>query len=85
MRRNRIGAFITAGIIAVGALMTVNAPAAQAKPIAEKTIRSECKADGGTYGTYVYAGHRYSSCGYRDIDGNYWMDNYTDGHYTHTV
>jgi hypothetical protein len=85
MKHTSIAALIAAGTIAFGALMTVTAPTVLAKPIAEKTIRSQCKADRGDYSTYVYQGHRYSSCGYRDISGDYWIDYYTDGEYTGTV
>jgi hypothetical protein len=75
-----VGAVITAGAIAVGAMATVTAPAAHAKPISEKTIKSECKSAGGTYAT----SNGLSSCKYKGIDGGTYVDSYIDGEYTDT-
>jgi hypothetical protein len=75
----RIWTIVTAGAIALGVALTVNAPAAHAERISESTIKSECRAAGGTYATTVIKGigERHSSCTYKDEDGNKWTDVYT--------
>jgi hypothetical protein len=47
-QRPRFVALLGAGAIAVGATVAT-AAAANAEPISESTIKSECKAAGGTY------------------------------------
>jgi hypothetical protein len=66
------------------AMVTVAGAAASA-PISENTIMRECRgANHGTYTTMVYDGVRYSTCTYRDIDGNRYRDYYQDGEYYST-
>jgi hypothetical protein len=61
------------------------AGAAASAPISENTIRKECRAaNNGTYSIMVYEGTRFSSCTYRDIDGNWYRDYYLDGEYYST-
>ncbi|KUH93526.1 hypothetical protein AU189_14670 [Mycolicibacterium acapulense] len=81
MRRNTITAAVAAGAIAVGALMTTTAPAAHAEKLSEKTIKSECKAAGGTYTNKGSV----STCGYKDISGNRYIDVFSGGHYVTTL
>ena len=67
---------------AIGAL-ALSSPAAMAetKKIPEKTIKSDCQAAGGTYGTVVLdGGNRHSSCVYKDSNGNKHLDTYSNGH-----
>jgi hypothetical protein len=73
------------GVI-LGALV-LNAPVASAepvKPIKESTIKSECKAAGGTYGTKTVEGTRFSACHYKDNEGNGFSDFYLNGGYYST-
>jgi hypothetical protein len=85
LKRCLVGAVITAGAIAVGATMTVTAPAAHAQRLSENTIKSECKEAGGTYSTEATkSGIRNSTCTYMDIDGDSWTDYYLDGEYEGT-
>ena len=65
--------------------MVLTAPVADAAPIKEATIKSECKAAGGTYSSGVSNGQRRSLCLYTDIDGGRHDDHYVNGHYTGTV
>jgi hypothetical protein len=81
--RARLGAVATTAGIAVGALV-LTAPFANAEPIKESTIKSECKSAGGTYGTVVKQGTRFSSCRYKDIGGDGYVDYYADGEYYST-
>jgi hypothetical protein len=79
----------SAGAIAIGAMMTVIAPAGHAEPIGEKTIKSACKSAGGTYQTSAQTGPhgrilRSTSCTYKDIDGDTWTDYYANGEYLGT-
>ena len=70
-QHQRLIALLGAGAIAVGA-MIATAAAADAAPISEGTIKSECKAAGGTYTTYPGSKKkgtvRISSCTYKDIN-----------------
>ncbi len=84
MRLSRIGVLTTAATIAVGALLSVTAPVANAEKIPEKTIKSECKSAGGTYSSVVKGGTRFSTCDYKDIGGNGYRDYYADGEYYST-
>jgi len=75
-------AFFGMGAVAVGAML-LTAPAANAIP--EGTIQAECKDAGGTYSSSVVNGTRYSSCDYKDMDGGWHSDQYTDGEYQGTI
>ena len=66
------------------------AAVANADPIAEGTIKSECKAAGGTYGTRPPSGpkgrgSRLSTCTFKEADGSTSVDNYYDGYWTGTT
>lgn len=69
-----------AGVLAIGS------PPAGAQPISQSTIRSECKAAGGTYSSFLLSDNqnRISFCRYKDIHGNKYTDGYTNGEYTGT-
>jgi hypothetical protein len=85
-KRPRLVALLAAGAIAVGA-MVASATAANAEPISESTIKSECKAAGGTYTTYPgnkKGVMRISSCTYKDINGDTYSDDYIGGEYSGT-
>ncbi len=85
-QRSRFVALLGAGAIAVGA-MVATATAANAEPISEGTIKSECKAAGGTYTTYPGNKKgvvRISSCTYKDINGGTYTDDYYGGEYAGT-
>lgn len=84
MRLSRPGSIIAAAAIAVGA-MTLTATAANATPISEGTIKSECKSAGGTYVSTNRGGTRFSACHYKDIKGNKNADFYADGEYYGTT
>jgi hypothetical protein len=84
MNRSFASALIIAVALAMGALSSVASPAAQAKPISEKTIKKECKDAGGTYTTTVKQGTRFSTCSYNDIGGDGYVDYYADGNYYST-
>jgi hypothetical protein len=71
---------LAAGAIAVGALGQA-IPAAQAMPIGEKTIKSECQSAGGAY---QFWGTGVSTCTYQDISGNLYRDYFVNGVYTRT-
>ncbi|OBF33589.1 hypothetical protein A5724_18645 [Mycobacterium sp. ACS1612] len=84
MNISRVGAWTGAAAIAVGALLSVTAPIANAEKISEKTIKSECKSAGGTYTSVVKQGMRFSTCDYKDNEGNGFRDYYADGSYYST-
>jgi hypothetical protein len=69
--------------IAVAALFGATAQAG-AEPIKESTIKSECKAAGGSYMTVGKGKSRISQCAYTDIDGDKWVDDYVGGNYIGT-
>jgi hypothetical protein len=80
---------LAAGAFAAGAL-ALTAPAANAQPIGEKTIKSECKDAGGTYSTAVKGNQslgftRFSACTYKDNEGNPSTDYYANGEYYGTA
>lgn len=79
----RIASLFAAGAIALGA-MTLATTNANAEPISEDTIKSECKDAGGSYHTSVEGGNRNSSCIYADSDGDIYWDDYVNGEYTGT-
>ena len=89
MRRLPLRSLVGAGVLATAALVLA-APAASAKPIAESTIRSECRAAGGTYMSTVLSlpdgsgSMRFSTCQYQDISGNRYTDYYAGGEYYST-
>lgn len=80
---HRVRSVIVACALTVGVL-TLAAPAANAEPIKESTIKSECADAGGAYQTGVYGGRRLSACVYRDITGTQYYDTYDNGNYTGT-
>jgi hypothetical protein len=81
MRLSRLGAVSTAAAIAFGVLITATAPIASAEKIPEKTIKSECASAGGSYSSVVKSGTRFSTCDYKDNEGNGYRDYYADGSY----
>ena len=84
MQLSRLGALSAATAVAFGVLISATAPIANAERIPEKTIKSECKSAGGTYGTTVKQGMRFSTCDYKDNEGNGYRDYYADGEYYST-
>ena len=84
MHLSRLGAASAAIAIAFAALISATAPIANAEKISEKTIKSECKSAGGTYSTVVKEGTRFSTCDYKDNEGNGFRDYYADGSYYST-
>ena len=83
MRSTRIITWATAALVAGGAIVFSDG-VAQAAPIKESTIKSECADAGGTYSTVVKGSFRYSTCSYQDIDGNGYTDYYLNGSYYST-
>lgn len=89
----RIGTAFAAGVIAVGAMLAVTAPAANAYSFSESQIETFCHVRGGAYDTYLdfapdafaATGTRYSYCNYKDLRGNKRMDVYVNGEYTETL
>ena len=73
MNRQRFRSIIAAGALAVGATLTA-APIAHAEKLSEKTIKSECKAAGGSY-----------THNNTDIGGNSYIDYFSGGHYVTTI
>jgi hypothetical protein len=84
MQLSRLGALSAATAVALGALLSVTAPIAGAEKISEKTIKSECASAGGSYSTTVKGGTRFSTCDYKDNEGNGFRDYYADGGYYST-
>lgn len=84
MRLSRLGTLTAAGAIALGALVSATAPIANAEKINEKTIKSECSSAGGSYTTTVKQGMRFSTCDYKDNEGNGYRDYYANGEYYST-
>lgn len=84
MGLSRLSALTAAGAIAFGALFSATAPIANAEKITEKTIKSECSSAGGTYTTTVKGGTRFSTCDYKDNEGNGFRDYYNNGTYYST-
>ncbi|OBB47662.1 hypothetical protein A5752_22970 [Mycobacterium sp. 852002-51961_SCH5331710] len=81
MKRTSITATVAAGVMTVGALMATTAPAAHAEKLSDQTIKSECKAAGGTYNKKGTV----STCGYKDSSGKLNIDYYSGGHYVTTL
>jgi hypothetical protein len=84
MQLSRVGALSAATAIALGALLSATAPIANAEKISEKTIKSECSSAGGSYTSVVKGGTRFSTCDYKDNEGNGFRDYYADGSYYST-
>jgi hypothetical protein len=84
MNLSRLGALTGAAAIAVGALLSATAPIVNAEKISEKTIKSECKSAGGSYTSVVKQGMRFSTCDYKDNEGNGFRDYYANGSYYST-
>ena len=84
MKLSRLSTVAAAGAIAFGALISVTAPIANAEKIPEKTIKSECASAGGSYTSVVKQGTRFSTCDYKDNEGNGFRDYYADGNYYST-
>lgn len=84
MQRSRLTSLAATATIAVGAVFAAVAPVAHAEKIPEKTIKSECASAGGTYGSIVKGGTRFSTCDYKDNEGNGYRDYYADGSYYST-
>ena len=77
----RLTRYFAGAALALG-LAIGSAAVANAQPISESTIKSECKAAGGTYGTKPptkKGGSRLSSCTFKDINGDTYTDEYYDG------
>jgi hypothetical protein len=68
-RRRFRARYAVCGVMAAAVTLTL-ASTAEAK-IPEKTIKSECRADGGLYRTRIEGGQRYSLCNYPALDGMY--------------
>ena len=71
MQRSRLGSIFAVGAVTVGALLAQATPIAQARPISERTIKSECRSASGVYQTW---GGGLSTCTYQDISGQYYRD-----------
>jgi hypothetical protein len=87
VNRQRPRLIVLIGAGAIAGAMVATASAADAEPISEGTIKSECKAAGGTYTTYPgnkKGVMRISSCTYKDINGNTYTDDYYGGEYAGT-
>jgi hypothetical protein len=84
MAYSRLGTLTAAGAIAFAALISATAPIANAEKISEKTIKSECSSAGGSYTSVVKQGMRFSTCSYKDNEGNGFRDYYADGSYYST-
>jgi hypothetical protein len=81
-RSRAVRGAVVLGLTTAGVLF---AAPAQAMPIGENTIRSECGAAGGVYGSATDAGVRTSFCSYTDIYGDKWTDWYRNGRYRDTT
>ena len=84
MQRSRSTSLAVAAAAALGAVITMTAPIAHAEKIPEKTIKSECASAGGSYSTTVKGGMRFSTCDYKDNEGNGFRDYYAGGEYYST-
>ena len=84
MAISRLATLTAAGAIAFAALISATAPIANAEKVSEKTIKSECSSAGGSYTSVVKQGMRFSTCSYKDNEGNGFRDYYADGSYYST-
>jgi hypothetical protein len=75
---------LAATALAAGALVLSGTAAFAEEKIPEKTIKSECKAAGGTYSTVIDGRNRYSTCEYTDISGEFWVDAFKNGKFVGT-
>jgi hypothetical protein len=85
----RLTGYLAGSALALG-IAIGSAAVANAEPISEGTIKSECKAAGGTYGTMPPSGpkgrgSRLSTCTIKDADGSSSTDHYYDGEWTGTT
>ena len=85
MTKTKTVAYAVAALAVASTAMMSTIATAEAKPIKETTIKSECKDAGGTYSSGTLAGDRLSYCRYRDNEGNPHVDGYINGEYTGTV
>jgi hypothetical protein len=80
---------ICAVTLTAAAMVTLATPASTL-PISEYTIRRECRLAKGVYETQVVydkiskVSTRFSSCSYRDINGDSYTDYYVNGDYYST-
>jgi hypothetical protein len=80
----RVTRYLAGPALALGLALGSSA-VANAEPISENTIKSECKAAGGTYITSKQGrGVRFSTCTYNDINGTTHTDDYVGGEYSGT-
>jgi hypothetical protein len=84
MHASRLGSLTAAAAVAFGALISATAPVANAEKNSEETIKSECSSAGGSYSSVVKGGTRFSTCDYKDNEGNGYRDYYADGSYYST-
>ncbi len=84
MQRSRSTSLAVTAAAALGALITMTAPIAHAEKLSENTIKSECASAGGSYTTTSKGGTRFSTCTYKDNEGNKFRDYYQDGGYYST-
>jgi curli biogenesis system outer membrane secretion channel CsgG len=82
-RRNHWISIVVGAAVALAALLGTAAQA-DAAPIKESTIKSECKSAGGSYSSVNKQGTRFSTCKYKDNEGNGYVDYYADGEYYST-
>jgi hypothetical protein len=78
LKRVAATAALSATLAAPG-VVGLTAGTADARPISDGTIKSECGAAGGRYSTYNYDGSRHSLCSYTAINGGRYTDHYEDG------
>ena len=76
---SRLRCVIAAGVIALGAMITL-APVANAG-----TPEANCADAGGKLYTNVQGGHTFQTCCYKDAEGKTGCDNYQDGVYKDTT
>ncbi len=72
-------ALLLSAIVAAPGVAGLTSATANARPMREGTIRSECAAAGGWYQTYTYDGSRHSTCSYTGINGGRYTDHFRDG------
>jgi hypothetical protein len=75
---------VAVAAVATPVLLFFGGATAHAEKLSEQTISSECKEAGGTYNTANKGGTQFSSCTYKDNEGNKYIDYYADGEYYST-